>query len=74
MDESQLPNLKVTVAVTDHETDAVIDRQTIRVDRIHRQYELAPPPKPGIFTLDVTAESAAPLSDVFAVVGEGPSS
>jgi hypothetical protein len=70
LDESQLPDLEVTVAVTDRDTDTVTDRRALRINRVHRLYELAPPPKPGVFTLDITADAAAPLSDVFAVVGE----
>jgi lecithin:cholesterol acyltransferase len=71
MDEEQLPGVRGTVSVKNRETKKEVQRKQIDVGRTHSSFEL-PPLGEGTFTIEVTAAGAAPVSDVFAVLGPLP--
>jgi hypothetical protein len=67
--ERERSELPAKVTLTQRESGTVVATEPVTLlDEEHRSFELSPPPAPGIYTIEVKARGAAPVSDVFAVV------
>jgi pimeloyl-ACP methyl ester carboxylesterase len=67
-DEHQVGELKAEATLTSQETGATVESRPVTLERdLRAVFELAPPP-PGVYTIELTAPGAAPVSDVFAVL------